>query len=1032
MNQFIRGNKKILPSLIAALIASGAQAQDAVEEIVVTGVRAAQEKAIDIKRNSSTIVDSISAEDIGKLPDATIADSLQRVTGVQIQRSAGQGALVSIRGSSEVLTTLNGELFLTAENILNSQADFRDVPSALIVGSNVSKSMNATQLEGGIGGSIDLLTGRALKLDDGLSGSVRVQAVNGSITEKTNPELSGLLGLKWSDDAAMSLAYSYTDETVSDQSIDTAAGHDVQDDSSWAGNKDFNGNGQNWDRYLIMSDWNGPELYKNDTDRKRLGLAYNFNTRFNDAFELNVDSFYNSMQESAAGNYLYLSSELNDYDRSRITELYGINSVNQPDDVTQMSSQYYATGWTREVGAINGNGAGLRGGVKGSDRDTMAINNSVELKFDNGGAFTGTLRYINSKASRKTSDLTLGQKTSSPGGDDGLAYDVAGDTAVVNPGYIQADLTDPYTVTFLANRDDVKVTFDDRLAALSANPAAWYVHSSWLEGERQDVSLDVLRADGSFKLNDQGLTSIDFGLRASDRTAKRSQYHYFMPTGITAYDPSTCNADNVCDEYQMLVKYHEAGYVLNNVANGRAWNYRIQTGASKDPVNDPTINFEPVRGINLDEAAVSPYLTNVTDFGALVNGMNNVSIPMFDVGKIGNQLSFLNQLYGVEHVKRERPQRSYKIDQARSSVYVNANFNSDLADGVNLSGTAGVRFVKDDITVTRNLIDGSMLDADIIAGPDVNHSNFQDLGDVTTLVTNNYMLPSLNLNIAFADSYKLRFAYDKRTSLQSLNNFGEGQDVSYASQRTDEDTGSVYQPIDTVKEGGNPYLKPWSADAYNLGAEWYPSDNALLAATFFYLDIGGFTETEKNHITMADSDGVVRNGATLERLVNSKNASVKGLELSYQQSFDFLPSFLSNTGITWNYTYSPSKKEGSLAFDGSELPFNQTAKNQSNLVLWYNDDSLEFRIAANYLGKKYDGTYSNWTTDPDGGLAIWDAPTLYIDLSSTYHINEDINVSLNVQNLTEESTTQYLQWEKFRSQYHAYERRITLGVNARF
>lgn len=157
------------------------------DEVVVTGVRAAQERAINIKRNSAAVVDSISAEDIGKLPDTTISDSLQRVTGVQINRSAGQGGIISIRGSGEVLTTMNGELFLTAENILDSKANYQDVPSSLITGSNVYKSMSAKQLEGGIGGSVDLLARKSLTLDGGLNTSARVQASTGSITKTTVP-----------------------------------------------------------------------------------------------------------------------------------------------------------------------------------------------------------------------------------------------------------------------------------------------------------------------------------------------------------------------------------------------------------------------------------------------------------------------------------------------------------------------------------------------------------------------------------------------------------------------------------------------------------------------------------------------------------------------------------------------------------------------------------------------------------------------------------------------------------------------------
>src|SRR5690606_11157089 len=104
-------HRKLLASFVTACAMTGmsvsalAQSDSGLEEVIVTGVRGAQEKAIDIKRNSSEVVDSIADEDIGKLPDSTIADSLQRVTGIQIQRSAGQRGVVSIRGSNEVLTT---------------------------------------------------------------------------------------------------------------------------------------------------------------------------------------------------------------------------------------------------------------------------------------------------------------------------------------------------------------------------------------------------------------------------------------------------------------------------------------------------------------------------------------------------------------------------------------------------------------------------------------------------------------------------------------------------------------------------------------------------------------------------------------------------------------------------------------------------------------------------------------------------------------------------------------------------------------
>ncbi len=86
--------------------------------------------AVNTKRNALSIVDAISAEDIGKLPDVTISDSLQRITGVQIRRSAGEGSAINIRGLPQVLTMLNGESYLGAGSVTSVQPDVGDIPSS--------------------------------------------------------------------------------------------------------------------------------------------------------------------------------------------------------------------------------------------------------------------------------------------------------------------------------------------------------------------------------------------------------------------------------------------------------------------------------------------------------------------------------------------------------------------------------------------------------------------------------------------------------------------------------------------------------------------------------------------------------------------------------------------------------------------------------------------------------------------------------------------------------------------------------------
>src|SRR6185312_12418484 len=129
----------------AASPADAAKAKAAVtlSTVTVSGVRASQMRAIDLKRDAPNIQDSITAENIGALPDVTITDSLQRVTGVQINRDAGVGTSVDVRGLPQVGTMLNGEVFITADQIDSQQPDFTMLPSTLFHGVDVLKSATA-------------------------------------------------------------------------------------------------------------------------------------------------------------------------------------------------------------------------------------------------------------------------------------------------------------------------------------------------------------------------------------------------------------------------------------------------------------------------------------------------------------------------------------------------------------------------------------------------------------------------------------------------------------------------------------------------------------------------------------------------------------------------------------------------------------------------------------------------------------------------------------------------------------------------
>lgn len=164
-----------------------------VEVIEVKGIRGSMIKSMDLKRDSSGIIDAISAEDIGKFPDTNLAESLQRISGVSIDRSNGEGNQVSVRGfgPERNLILLNGRQLPTTSGYRSF--DFQNVASEGVSGVEVYKTSVASMPTGGIGASVNILTNKPLAVGEEKA-SVGVKYVNDESTEKgsATPELSGI------------------------------------------------------------------------------------------------------------------------------------------------------------------------------------------------------------------------------------------------------------------------------------------------------------------------------------------------------------------------------------------------------------------------------------------------------------------------------------------------------------------------------------------------------------------------------------------------------------------------------------------------------------------------------------------------------------------------------------------------------------------------------------------------------------------------------------------------------------------------
>jgi TonB-dependent receptor len=987
-----------------------AQEQDAgetLEEVVVRGVRGAQEAAIDIKRNSSEIVDSIVMEDIGKLPDVTITDALQRVTGIQISRDAGEGSFVSIRGAPQVMATMNGERFLTAENILDSTVSFEDIPASLITGVNVYKSQHAGLTDGGLGGLLDLQSIRALKLEDGFTLSGSAQAGWGSIVDGTDKKFEGVAGFKWSDRVAMSLAASYSD-SISASSFQQTEFDWTDEFSSWIVPGDLNGNGAGTatppattgEGYVVPNGWNS-FVNSREFDRERLGLAYNFNAQLSDRFELIADVFYNDMDEHQHGQQLFVNgnfggrniwgaytSATGDPSILDVIETNGL--ITRADGGVTYSPDIVTSG----IGLTNG----LRGGVQSTFRDTNAINTNLELRFGGTDDFHGSVRWIHGKAERNSKAMTVAQQS-----DSACVVRTAGAACTnLNPSSIPT--TNTYEIQQSLGSEQMNYVIGDQLRTLAQAPAAWRLHSSWLESNFTESDMDVFRADGTFKFAES--FGLDFGVRYSEREMNEERADYFSPSGLNG----------------LLAKYQEIGYGVAQRQNTAGFDY------------------DPLPFYRLDAPELAPYVTTVSDFnvGGLATGF-----PYINTESLENPEAFRDALYG-EGQYIAAPDRSFGVEEKQSTLYAKFNYNFELSDAVRISGNVGARFVRTEITVFQNLTNPTLpdfggFDQRVLAGVDPNHGAYLDLGDVYTTTERDKLLPSANLNFDFGNNWRVKGAYYQTQALQPLANLGLGPITYYNGEDTN--AAETFQRVNSINRLGNPRLKPWESETFSVNVEWYPRENTIAYLGYFDTTVDSYTYNRQGtDPTAPDSDGVVRRGAVTQDIAQGEGASYYGFEFGYQATFDFLPGFLKNTGANINYTYTPSQAgqdaatgETIILADGSEAPFNGTAENQVNVVLFYQDSRFQARVAANYLSEQYVGAVSHWSfVAPNAGLAQFQESTLYIDAGVSFDVNDTFQVFLQGSNLTEEAPRNYVQWGGNRTIWNQFERVVTTGVRAKF
>ncbi|MEC4590532.1 TonB-dependent receptor [Nitrospirillum amazonense] len=321
--KMLRGSASVVAVLAMSATAYAADApapaaDSSLDEIVVTGFRKSIQDSIDVKRDKTAVVDVVSAEDIGKLPDKNVADALQRVPGVMIQSAAsGEGGFdeadrVSIRGSSPSLTntTINGHGVATGDWFLLDQfstvgrsVSFSLLPSEIVDKTLVYKSQQADLVEGGVAGSIDILTRKPLDFKDNFTAAADIEGVYGDMAEKVSPQFNGLVSWKNKSNTFGVLAQAFYEERDVQREGQEVLGYSqfAATDAAVKAHPELNG--------VYYPTLIGSALFQQK--RKRMGGDIDVEFTPTDKLTVDINGFYSHMDaDNSNRNFMYWGSSI--------------------------------------------------------------------------------------------------------------------------------------------------------------------------------------------------------------------------------------------------------------------------------------------------------------------------------------------------------------------------------------------------------------------------------------------------------------------------------------------------------------------------------------------------------------------------------------------------------------------------------------------------------------------------------------------------------------------------------------------------
>ncbi|MCR9193744.1 MAG: TonB-dependent receptor [Hyphomonas sp.] len=978
--------------------------------IVVQGVRGALQTARNLKRDSDTFVDSITASDVSQLPDLSVAEALARVPGVVTQRfelggsdgdfPSPEGSGNIIRGLQYVRSEFNGRDAFSANG--GRALEWASIPPELIGAVDVFKNQRADMIEGGISGVVNLRTLEPFDRD----GLVAVAIADGTYTdlaEEWSPGFSAVLGNRWETDSGeFGLLGSFSTSELN------SAIHGFQYGPLLALDNQFNPGSTialpgGWqardvefqrerDSYYLAGQWRAPDGNTELTVKAvRVENATQSDERTFEFFT-DAESFQN-------WEFLGLGSGFNlrPFTSDGISSCNGSNEalvgppgfceITTPVDGSLFDRGVVSNGlrdWLGDSATGTGSlGTPFQSLAVYEARESVTQDISANLKWraNDQWFFEFDTHYTEAEA-------TLDRLWNGGNHFGDYAFDF---TDPMNPA-VSLFQTGTQLQSWVPRGGQPNVA-----PTSFADPNTAYILYAADQFEDNTGDLFAIRGDAEYEFENEGwFDSVKFGARFSEREqVNRSaglNWGGIAPPWSGGYLPYANRSDPDAFEVFDFSDFQRGGVF----------------------VGDDTSVVFPSRTQMQNYDAFLESLLNEPLIPNFVNSEGNVQIGEWTPLKQNGVIDYANR--GVDGL----------VNEQTTNLYGMVKFGEEFENGQALSGNFGVRYVSTEISGGGIQSYGEF--AEIQPGDDPASNPrtylpelaaYLDVANESLTIDNEYeyWLPSLNVKWDLTDEMLIRFAASQSITPPNIDQLNASRNQrGVLSFQTDPNPapGSAAGVIDIVPneiriEGGNPTLSPIEATNIDLSFEWYFGDDGQFTVSAFYKDIKDIIVYGETNVGTIVLDGYTI-PITFAGNTNLNDGKVQGVEFAYQQFYTDLPGIFGNLGLQANLTLLESEATALPPFtdgDGDGFPDDPTtvlrygidellglSDISGNLIGIYQDDRFEARLAYNWRSD-YFSSYRDFVS----GNPIIQEEIGFLDASFKWDITDQVQLGVLGANL---------------------------------